>query len=65
MRLISSDRVQLQFAGETGQCYQLESSTGLVDWVPVVLFTNANGTVWFEESTASQPHRFYRSRLGP
>ncbi|HZI31714.1 MAG TPA: hypothetical protein VFF11_05195, partial [Candidatus Binatia bacterium] len=52
----------LQFEGINGRNYVVETSTDLVDWVPV--FTNMpdNGVFLFTDSNATAAARFYRVR---
>ncbi len=61
----TAGRLQFQFTGEPGQRYQIESSTNLINWQPVQVFTNLTGTTLFEDSTTNGARYFYRSRLVP
>ena len=57
---------QMVASGDNGRAYRLESTTNLVDWVPVVTNTISGGTATFTASgAASQALRFYRIVLLP
>jgi hypothetical protein len=57
---ISNGTVQIGLAGTTGATYTLNASTNLVTWTPLVTFTNFNGPLLYNDSTASNfPARFY------
>jgi len=48
--------------GEFGGQYQIEASTDLVQWTPLVTLTNTYGTVQFTDASATNlPQRFYRA----
>ena len=51
----------LPFKGVLRQEYQLEGSTNLTSWTPIVAFTNSSDRVVLEDPNAGQhPRRFYR-----
>jgi uncharacterized protein len=53
---------QVQFVGESGQSYQIEVSTDMLNWVPLGTYTaDAEGNVQTTDpGAANQPTRFYR-----
>ena len=58
--------IQMIVAGDSGRAYRLESSTNLVDWVPVVTNTVSGGSASFTDTSAGgQVLRFYRIVLLP
>jgi len=59
-RAVVDGRFQLAFQATTGQRYRIESSTNLVDWLPVATVTAESGGVEFSEAVA-EGLRFYRS----
>ena len=57
---------QLVATGDNGRSYRLESSTNLVDWVPVVTNAVSGGAATFTDTAASgKTLRFYRIVLLP
>jgi len=55
----------LTLTGPAGYNYSVEGSTNLIDWTPIALLVNTNGTVNFVDSeTTNMSQRFYRA-LGP
>ena len=57
---------QITASGDNGRSYRLESSTNLVNWVPVVTNVVSGGSATFTDSGAtSQTRRFYRIVLLP
>jgi DNA topoisomerase VI subunit B len=52
----------LTLDGELGGAYRIDSSTSLVDWLPLMTVTNPYGRVQFvDPSDTSVPRRFYRA----
>ncbi len=57
---------QMTASGDNGSAYRLETTTNLVDWVPVVTNTVSGGTATFTDSgAAGKELRFYRIVLLP
>lgn len=57
---------QLNATGDDGRTYRLESTTNLVNWVPVVTNSISGGSAIFTDTAAAgQPLRFYRIVLLP
>jgi len=51
-----------QLIGQPGFTYTVEASTNLLDWNPIALLINTNGTVRFVDSNQTNaPQRFYRA----
>src|SRR5262249_30622996 len=60
------NQVQLVVLGEPGRAYTVQSSTNLKDWVPVLSFTNTNGTITVMGPAGTNLlQQFYRTRLLP
>jgi hypothetical protein len=52
----------LQLTGAANYNYIMQTSTNLVDWTPTALLVNSNGTVLFQDSTATNSAtQFYRA----
>lgn len=64
--LADTNKLQVEISGISGHPYSFQSSSNLVDWVPVgiVLVTNApagsKGTVVYEDNVGAQNRRFLR-----
>ncbi len=57
---------QMTASGDNGSAYRLETTTNLVDWVPVVTNTVSGGSATFTDSgAAGKDLRFYRIVLLP
>ncbi len=57
---------QMSLTGDFGARYQLETSSNLVNWVPLAVLTNSYGTSQFLDPAASTLNRrFYRFLLLP
>jgi hypothetical protein len=58
---LAGQQVQITLTGDPGQGYQVQSSSNLVNWIPVLNGTTApNGTLKFSTSTSAHS-QFYRS----
>jgi hypothetical protein len=56
---------QFTFSGPNAPNYTIETSTNLVDWVPVQTNSPFNGSVSFVDTTATNySRRFYRGKIG-
>jgi uncharacterized repeat protein (TIGR01451 family) len=56
----------LNFLGDVGGVFAVETSTNLVDWAQTGTVTNLTGTAQFNDPTAGEsPQRYYRLRLLP
>lgn len=56
----------LTLTGAAGDRYEIQSSSNLVSWAPLLNVTNGTGTVQFiDPSATSLNHRFYRALLQP
>jgi hypothetical protein len=63
---ISQEGFQLTLIGEFGSAYRLDGSTNLLNWTPLITFTNSFGTFQYLDSGANGfDRRFYRSVLLP
>jgi hypothetical protein len=52
--------------GAAGDRYEIQSSSNLVSWTPLLILTNATGTVQFTDPSATNlTHRFYQALLEP
>jgi hypothetical protein len=61
-----AEGAEVDIAGELGIHYQLQVSTNLLDWTPVLNATNYVGTVHFIDTNATgTATRFYRSVILP
>lgn len=63
VRLLSDGTVQGTVTGNAGQSYLIQSSTNLVDWLPLEILTSTtNATVHFTDRSATNySRRFYRT----
>jgi hypothetical protein len=53
-------------AGAAGDRYEIQSSSNLTSWIPILNLTNATGTVQFIDPSATNlAYRFYRAALAP
>jgi hypothetical protein len=58
--------LQLQFSGSDGYAYVVQTSSNLLDWIPVSTNYPANGAFNFVDNPPpGSPRRFYRSALLP
>jgi fibronectin type 3 domain-containing protein len=57
-----SGQFSLQFAGTDGQYYVVETSSDLVNWIPVYTNTPSAGVFTFTDANATDAARFYRVR---
>ena len=55
----------LNFLGDMGGVFAVETSTNLVDWTERGTVTNVTGTAQFTDPTAGDAQRYYRLRLLP
>ncbi len=56
----------LQFTGDSGAVFAVETSTNLTQWTTVGTLTNLTGTALYQDTSATNGnHRFYRLRLDP
>jgi hypothetical protein len=54
----------LQFTGDSGAVFAIETSTNLQNWTQSGAITNLTGSALFQDATATNDtHRFYRLRL--
>jgi hypothetical protein len=59
-------RFTLNFLGDPGTTFAVESSTNLIDWTEVGTVTNTAGSAQFDDNSAGDaPYKFYRLRLLP
>ncbi len=57
-------RFTLQFLGDAGTTFAIESSTNLIDWIEVGTVTNTTGSAQFDDNSAGDArYKFYRLRL--
>jgi hypothetical protein len=58
--------IRWQLRGDPGHLYQVEGSTNLADWVPVLSVIPGGGTNQFNDPSATNlGFRFYRAVLNP
>jgi hypothetical protein len=57
----TSGSFQLNLTGEPDVRYQIESSTNLVDWQNLGVFSSANGAILVNDPVTADGHRFYRA----
>lgn len=59
---LSDGSFQLTVLSEPGRSYAVQSSTNLIDWIPVTTFVSTNATTTIVDPTADKsPYRFYRA----
>jgi hypothetical protein len=59
-------RFTLNFVGDAGAVFSIESSTNLIDWIPAGAVTNTTGSAQYDDNTAGTArYRFYRLRMLP
>ena len=58
-------KFQLGIQGKTGGKFRIDTSSDLVNWSPLIVVTNINGTATFSDSTTNYPHWYYRAVLIP
>ncbi len=57
----SNQVLQLGFTGIPGSNYVLQTTTNLINWVPLATNTaQTNQFIWFDWQATNYPHRFYR-----
>jgi len=55
---------EMTLKGPASYKYLIQGSTNLIDWSPVAMLVNTNGTVDFTDSAATNlSHRFYRAAI--
>jgi hypothetical protein len=55
---------QMTLTGNSGEIYDIEVSSNLAVWVPLLSLTNTTGTITFTEIAPTNPtQRYYRSRV--
>jgi sugar lactone lactonase YvrE len=61
LTLMPGGQVQINVTGWSGENYELETSTDLMNWAPLGRFTNINGVLRFNQpEPVNPPQRFYR-----
>ena len=61
--LLPQRQVSLQVSAPPGGSVTIQQSGDLVNWLPLTNLINANGTVEFTDTPATDvPQRFYRAR---
>ena len=59
---LTAQGLRLTLDGDFGGAYRIDSSTGLVSWLPLMTVTNPYGNVQFVDPAATNlPRRFYRA----
>jgi uncharacterized delta-60 repeat protein len=61
----SNEQFGVTWQGDIGLVVEIQASTNLVDWSPLLSLTNLLGTVPFTDNATNFPHRFYRLRQWP
>ena len=62
---LADGRIQFSFTGLAGRSYVIESSTNLVDWLPVGSEIASGGTMLITNSPGGKPHQFFRLKSSP
>ena len=63
---LTDQGLRVTLDGEFGGVYAIESSTGLVNWLPLMTVTNPYGKVQFVDPAGTNaPRRFYRAMQLP
>lgn len=58
--------LQVTLAGDPGAVYFIETSTNMVNWLPLTNVTLSGATISFNiGSNAGEPERYFRARSGP
>jgi hypothetical protein len=61
---VTGSALALQLTAPSGYEYLVQSSTNLLDWTPLAVLVNTNGTVPFTDSTWTNANaRFYRALI--
>ncbi|HEX7859480.1 MAG TPA: immunoglobulin domain-containing protein [Verrucomicrobiae bacterium] len=58
---VTSGAFELRLTGEPDVRYQIESSTNLVDWQNLGIFSNATGAILVNDAVTAGGHKFYRA----
>lgn len=62
----TNGQIQLNFTSNPGDVIQIESSTNLLEWLPLTTLTNVSGSVDFLDLLSTDvPLRLYRGRIVP
>lgn len=59
---MTNGQFQLQFPAPDGQSYVVETSSNLLNWIPIATNFAANGWFFFVNSNMTGPQKFYRVR---
>jgi uncharacterized repeat protein (TIGR02543 family) len=63
---LADDGFRVTLGGDLGSKYEIDGSSNLVNWIPLVTLTNSSGVIQFTDPAATNTmFRFYRSLLIP
>jgi uncharacterized repeat protein (TIGR02543 family) len=59
----SADGFRFTLSSDPGLSYSIETSTNLINWVPLIVITNSTGSLnWVDPAASQFGHRFYRAK---
>jgi hypothetical protein len=65
LKFLDDRTVELTGTSPANGRMELSVSSNLVDWVPMITFTNSSSFIWNDADSTNHPKRFYRGRWQP